>query len=182
MCQAVLAWCTWSKLYLRLWASRRHDPYDHHVGPRIFGIPAVQAPIVAVIRRGPSSWMHVSRWELEKPTYEPGSWLRATIYPQRCDVSPDGRWFVYFALKASTEWELGPAYIAISRLPWLTSLAAWGIGNTWTRGMQFLEDASVWEVDEPDVGDLRAVRRRFGLRISRATPSLSSDGEDGTRR
>jgi hypothetical protein len=112
--------------------------------------------------------MHVSRWDLEKPEYEPGSWLRGTIYPQRCDLSPDGRWLVFFTLKASAERDLGPTYIAISRLPWLTALAAWGIGSTWTRGMQFLEDASVWEVDEPDVGDLDAVRGRFGLRMSRA--------------
>ena len=44
--------------------------------------------------------MHVSR-DLEAPAYEPGAWLRGTIYPQRCDLSPDGRWFAYFALKAS---------------------------------------------------------------------------------
>jgi hypothetical protein len=75
---------------------------------------------------------------------------------------------VYFALKASAEWELGATYIAISRLPWLTALAGWGIGSTWTRGMQFLEDPSVWEVDEPDLGDLGPVRDRFGLRLSRA--------------
>jgi len=112
--------------------------------------------------------MHVSRWHLDKPEYEPGSWLRGTIYPQRCDLSPDGRWLAYFALKPSAEWELGPAYIAISRLPWLTALAAWGIGSTWTRGMQFVEDPSVWRVDEPDEGDLGPLRGRFGLRMSRA--------------
>ena len=77
------------------------------MGPRIFGIIALHAPVVAVIRRGPSDWMHVSRWDLETPAYEPGAWLRGTIYPQRCDLSPDGRWFSYFALKASAEWELG---------------------------------------------------------------------------
>jgi hypothetical protein len=138
------------------------------MGPRIFGIIALHASIVAVIRRGPTDWMHVSRWDLETPAYEPGAWLRGTIYPQRCDLSPDGRWFAYFALKASAEWELGPTYIVISRLPWLTALAAWGIGSTWTRGMQFVEDRAVVDVDEPDLGDLGPVRERFGLRLSRA--------------
>jgi hypothetical protein len=138
------------------------------MGPRIFGIIALHAPVVAVIRRGPSDWMHLSRWDLEAPAYEPGAWLRGTIYPQRCDLSPDGRWFSYFALKASAEWELGPTYIVISRLPWLTALAAWGIGSTWTRGMQFVEDRAVFEVDEPDLGDLSSVRERYGLRLSRA--------------
>ncbi|MGA9160422.1 MAG: hypothetical protein WB297_06100 [Actinomycetota bacterium] len=138
------------------------------MGPRIFGIAALRAPVVAVIRRGPTDWMHLSRWDLETPAYEPGAWLRGTIYPQRCDLSPDGRWFAYFTLKASADWELGGTYIVISRLPWLTALAGWGIGSTWTRGMQFVEDPGVFEIDEPDLGDLAAVRGRFGLRLSRA--------------
>jgi hypothetical protein len=138
------------------------------VGPRIFGIPASHAPVVAIVRRGPSDWMHLSRWDLGAPSYEPGAWLRGTIYPQRCDLSPDGRWFAYFAMKQSADWELGATYIAISRLPWLTALAAWGIGSTWTRGIRFVEDASVRTVDQPDLGDLGRPYERFGLRMSRA--------------
>jgi hypothetical protein len=136
--------------------------------PRIFCIPASSAPVVAVIRRGPSSWMHVGRWDVAAPAYEPGAWLRGMIYPQRCDLSPDGRWFAYFAMKQSAEWDLGPTYLAISHLPWLTALAAWGIGSTWTRGMRFVEDATVPEVDAPDLGELGPVFERFGLRMSRA--------------
>lgn len=112
--------------------------------------------------------MHVGRWDLEVPAYEPGAWLRGTIYPQRSDLSPDGRWLAYFALKASAAWELGGTYIAISRLPWVTALAGWATGGTWTRGVHFVEDRSVWEVSEPDLGDLGPVRERFGLRPSRA--------------
>lgn len=138
------------------------------MGSRIFGIPASNHPAVAVIRRGPSDWMHLGHWDLETPSYEPGAWLRGTIYPQRCDLSPDGRWFAYFAMKHAADWDLGATYIAISRLPWLTALAAWGIGSTWTRGMHFVEDPSVRDVDEPDLGDLGRVFERYGLRMSRA--------------
>ena len=137
------------------------------VGPRIFCIPALRAPVQAVITRGPSVWCHLGRWDLDRTAYEPGSWLRGTIYPQRCDLSPDGRWFAYFALKASAEWVPGATYIAISRLPWLTALLAWGTDGTWTRGVQFDEDREVWEVSAPDVGDPAPVRERFGLRIPR---------------
>src|SRR5262245_19134723 len=112
--------------------------------------------------------MHLGQWDLETPSYEPGAWLRGTIYPQRCDLSPDGRWFAYFAMKQSADWDLGATYLAISRLPWLTALAGWGIGSTWTRGIQFVEDPSVRDVDEPDLGDLGRVYERFGLRMSRA--------------
>jgi hypothetical protein len=125
--------------------------------------------------------MHVSRWDLEAPSFEPGAWLRGTIYPQRCDLSPDGRWFAYFALKATAEWELGATYIVISRLPWLRALAGWGIGSTWTRGMQFVEDPAVFEIDEPDLGDLGPVRERFGLRLRAPTPSRSNAVAAGPR-
>ncbi len=93
--------------------------------------------------------MHIGRWDLGTPAYQPGAWLGGTIYPQRCDLSPDGRWFAYFALKPSARWELGTTYIAISRLPWLTALAGWATGGTWTRGVHFVEDRSIWEVSEP---------------------------------
>jgi hypothetical protein len=138
------------------------------VVPRIFGIPALRATVVAVIRRGPTKWMHVGRWDTSAPSYEPGAWLHGTIYPQRCDLSPDGRWLAYFALKPSARWDVGTTYIAISELPWLTAIAAWATTGTWTRGARFVEDRSVWDVGEPDHGDVAMIRQRFGLRLARA--------------
>lgn len=132
-------------------------------GPRLFGIVATDAPVVAVIRRGPSAWCALGRWDVATDTYEPGSWLRGTIYPQRCDLSPDGRWLVAFVLKQSADWAAGGAYVAISRPPWLTALAAWGIGSTWTSGLHFLAEPGTWPEVEPDVGDPAPVRERYGL-------------------
>ena len=52
----------------RLAGSRQHlagaGDYHRRMGPRTFGIIALHAPVVAVIRRGPSDWMHLSRWDL----------------------------------------------------------------------------------------------------------------------
>ncbi len=136
--------------------------------PRLFGIPALRAPVVAVLRRRPSDWFQLGAWELEGPNYRSGSWLHGTVYPQRCDLSPDGRWFCYFALKASAEWELGATYVAISRLPWVSALAAWGTGGTWTQGMHFVEDPALWQPSDPDAGDVAPLRERFGMEINRA--------------
>jgi len=136
--------------------------------PRLFGIAALRAPVVAVLRRGPSDRFQLGAWELEGPSYRSGSWLHGTVYPQRCDLSPDGRWFCYFALKASAEWELGSTYVAISRLPWLSALAAWGTDGTWTRGLHFVEDPSVWRPAVPDEGAVAPLRQRFGMEITRA--------------
>lgn len=136
--------------------------------PRIFGIRATRAPVVAVLCRGPSDWCRVGRWDLETPIWEPGSWLRGRIFPQRCDLSPDGRWLAYCAHRPSSRWAAGTVYSAISRLPWLQSLAAWGAGSTYTRGVHFTSTpAEGGEVGEPDVGSVEPCLRRYGLAWTR---------------
>jgi hypothetical protein len=105
--------------------------------PRIYCIPATDARVVAVFRRGPSRWSHVGRWDLTKLRYEPGAWLAGRIFPRRSDLSPDGHYLCYFAHKPTARWEEGDAYVAISKLPWLTALHAFGTCGTWTRGYHF---------------------------------------------
>lgn len=122
---------------------------------------------MAVLRRGPSDWSHVGRWDVARGTYAPGAWIRANLYPQRCDLSPDGRWLCYFTLKGTARWDVGDTYVAISRLPWLTALAAWSTCGTWTRGAHFVDDRSVWEAGPPDAGDVAPCRARFGLALTR---------------
>ena len=133
------------------------------MGPRLFGIPAREASVVAVIRRGPSEWSHVSRWDLTTGELASGAWLHGTIYPQRTDLSPDGRWLAVFILKGNAGWSVGDTYLSISRLPWLTALAAWSTGGTWTRGIHFVEPAEHALRSEPDHGELGPLRRRYGL-------------------
>jgi hypothetical protein len=110
------------------------------VPPRIYCIPATKAPIVAVFRRGPTNWSQVGRWNLGERRYEPGAWLAGRIFPRRSDLSPDGRFLCYFAHKPGAAWEHGEAYVAISKLPWLTALHAFRTCGTWTRGYYFTED------------------------------------------
>lgn len=111
------------------------------IAPRIYCIPATQAPVVAVFRRGPSNWAHIGRWDLAAMRYEPGAWLGGRLFPRRSDLSPDGRYLCYFAHKPSATWEHGEAYVALSKLPWLTALHAFGTCGTWARGYYFTEDS-----------------------------------------
>ena len=108
--------------------------------PRIYCIPATDAPVVAVFRRGPSHWSHVGRWDLTNKIYEPGAWLHGRLFPRRCDLSPDGRILCYFARKPNANWEHGETYVALSKLPWLTALHTFGTCGTWTRGYYFTTD------------------------------------------
>ena len=96
--------------------------------------------MVAVFRRGPTNWSHVGCWNISQGRYVPGAWLRGRIFPRRSDLSPDGRLLCYFAHKPNATWEHGEAYVAISRLPWLTALHAFGTCGTWTHGYYFTED------------------------------------------
>ncbi len=112
------------------------------VPPRIYCIPATEAPIVAVFRRGPTSWSHVGRWDIANGSYEPGAWLGGRLFPRRSDLSPDGKYLCYFAHQPSATWELGEAYVAVSKLPWLTALHAFATCGTWTRGYSFTSDGS----------------------------------------
>lgn len=104
---------------------------------------------------------------MARGVYEPGAWIRANLSPQRCDLSPDGRWFCYFTLKMPGRWKAGHTYVAIARLPWLTALAAWGTCGTWARGAHFVEDPRVWGVGAPDEGDAGPCRGKFGLALTR---------------
>jgi hypothetical protein len=130
-----------------LLAGRRHLCFV-----RVFGIGATAADVVAVLRRGPSGWCQAGRWDIAARRYAPGSWLHGTVYPQRCDLSADGRYLCYVALKGNSTWELGGTYIAVSRLPWLTALAAWRTPGTWTRGAHFIADAGRCDLGPPDAG------------------------------
>jgi len=138
------------------------------MGPRLFGIPASAADIVGVIRRGPTAWCAVGCWDVAAVTYEQGAWLHGTLYPQRCDVSPDGRWLVYFALQPSATWELGWTYVAIARLPWLHALAAWPTDGTWSRGCHFVGDTSARLEGEPGHGSLPYELLGAGLVVTAA--------------
>jgi hypothetical protein len=117
--------------------------------PRLHGLPAAEAPVVAVLRRGPSDWSHVGRWDLARGVYEPGAWLRGRIFPRRSDLSPDGRWLCYFAHDPRADWEHGATYIAVSKLPWLTALHASGTDGTWTRGYHFTRDRGTPGISAP---------------------------------
>ena len=137
-------------------------------GPRIYCIPASQAPVLAVIRRGPSDWCHIGRWDLAEAAFHSGAWLRGTVFPQKCDLSPDGRWLLCSVHKGGAKWAGGEVYEAISRLPWLTALAAWEAGTTYTRGFHFDEEQGASEVGEPDFGDATPCLARYGLKVTRA--------------
>ena len=108
---------------------------------RLYVLPASAAPTAVIMRRGPSAWWHLLAWDLDAGELTPGAWLRGMLYPERSAVSPDGRLLGYFALGHGRHpWD---TYFAVSKVPWLTALAAWHTHGTWTGGCAFAADNSL---------------------------------------
>ena len=112
--------------------------------PSLFVHLAARAPRAVILRRGPSAWYHLIFWNTSKDTFEHGAWFRGRIYEERCDLSPDGELFAYFALQGS---RYGTSYrgtwTAVSRPPWLEALALWPVGDTWSGGARFTADRAL---------------------------------------
>ncbi len=160
--------------------------------PRIYCIPATNAPIAAVFRRGPTDWSHIGRWDLKEMRYEPGAWLKGRIFPRRSDLSPDGRFLCYFAHKPTASWDKGEAYVAVSKLPWLTALHAFPTCGTWTRGYHFTEKTDRANPDDANLPipfGLRPIpvvqfanERRRGWTEAKASPQRDSNDAWDERR
>ena len=126
---------------------------------RLFVYLAKDAPLAAVLRRGPSDWARLSLWHTDTDVFEHGQWLKGRVYERRCDISADGSLFVAFVRQSGGR-EAGPpakdTWVAVSRMPYFTALALWFAGGTYHTGAFFPDAASLWlgylEETAPDVG------------------------------
>ena len=166
--------------------------------PRVFCVPDPESRVAAVIHKMPGKWWRLGRWDFATGAYEEGAWFNGRLYPQRCDLSPGGRWFSYLAAKYGSRWPAGETYNAVSRLPWLKALAAWQEYGTWSRGQHFGPDPAAWPAGAPAVGDVSildsvggivktnaaqfAVERRRGWVESASTPPRDPEDRWDQRR
>ncbi len=114
---------------------------------RLFVILARSAPVGVILRRGPTEWVQLIKWDTAKDTFESGQWFHGRIYERRCDLSPDGSKLIYFASKHTARTmknkDYTYAWTAISKPPWLTALALWPKGDTWHGGGLFRDNRTV---------------------------------------
>ncbi len=115
-------------------------PVPQYSVARLFGILAREAPVAVLLRRGPTDWVELIRWDMAADTFQRGQWFHGRIFERRSDLSPSGRLFVYFADKRGFA-KVGPDYTgswtAISRPPFFTALALWPKGDCWDGGGHF---------------------------------------------
>jgi hypothetical protein len=108
--------------------------------PRIFVILPREGCHAVVFRRGPSKQVQLLRWNTQTDEFEPGQWLKGRVYERRCDLSPSGKFLIYFATKHKPPWD---SWTAISKPPFLTALAIMMDCGTWTGGGLFLDESTV---------------------------------------
>lgn len=111
---------------------------------RLHVILAREAALGVVLRRGPAKQVCTVLWNRRTDEFTLGQWLKGRIYEDRCDLSPDGRYFIYFAYDGRPQREHGPAWTAISRAPWLKAIALYSKGSTWGGGGMFTGPRTYW--------------------------------------
>lgn len=101
-------------------------------------------PYSLILRRGPSRFVCSIGWDRRSDTFQLGQWFRGRIYDERCDISPDGQHFVYFAAKHEQfNTPNRGTWTAISRAPYLKALCLWPKGGTWEARSLFLNNRTV---------------------------------------
>jgi len=114
---------------------------------RLFVIPARDEPVAVILRRGPTTWYHLILWETRRDAITHGAWIKGRIYEDKCDLSPDGKLFVYFVHQGSRgATAFTQAWTAVSRPPWLHALVLWPQGTTYGGGGKFTAPRTLWGV------------------------------------
>lgn len=123
---------------------------DTRAFARLHVLLARDAHTGVVLRRGPTQKVCVIEWDRRADTFKLGQWYRGRIYYEKCDISPDGEHWLYFALNGKTHEETRGSYTVLARTPYLKALGLWPCGGTWGGGGLFSKQGEYWPFsDEP---------------------------------
>lgn len=104
---------------------------------RVHILTAKNSKQAIVIRRGPSKQTCILGWNLEDDTFEVTQWLSGKIEERLSDISPSGKYWIYYARKG------GKTFTAIAKTPWLKALTFYE-NSYWSGGGGFLDDTTYW--------------------------------------
>jgi hypothetical protein len=112
--------------------------------PRIHVLLAIDAPVGLIIRRGPSKQVATMLWDRQRDRFELGQWFKGRIYERRSDLSPDGKYLIYFAMNGQWQSESKGSWTAISQAPYLKAIAFLPKGDGWHGGGLWTGKATYW--------------------------------------
>lgn len=111
---------------------------------RLHVLLAHNAEIGVVIRRGPSRHVCTILWNRKTDEFQLGQWLKGRIYERRCDLSPDGKYMIYFAMNGRWQSKTGGSWTAISQAPYLKAISLFAKGDCWHGGGLFTSKRRYW--------------------------------------
>jgi hypothetical protein len=135
-------------------------PSEHGKFPaRLHVLLARDAKVGVVIRRGPSKSVCTFLWDRRRDKFKLGQWMRGRIYERRSDLSPNGKYLIYFAMNGRWQSETKGSWTAISRVPYLKAVNLFGKGNCWYGGGLFLSDSEFWLNEASDHFEIKSFGR-----------------------
>jgi hypothetical protein len=113
--------------------------------PKLHVLFARESKAALVIRRGPAMLSCTVGWDRRDDRFTMGQWLKGRIYERRSDLSPDGRYFIYFAMNGrKRDSPAKGSWTAISRAPYLHAITLLAKGDTWHGGGLFTGRNRYW--------------------------------------
>lgn len=114
------------------------------VPPRIHALLARDSSAAVVVRRGPTRHTALIGWDRKTDKFRIGQWLYGRIYERRCDLAPDGKHFIYFAMNGRWKSSAKGAWTAISKAPYLKAVSLFAKGDCWHGGGLFRTSSEYW--------------------------------------
>lgn len=111
---------------------------------RLHVVLASDSPKAVVFRRGPSKHVCTFLWDRETDKFTIGQWFKGRIYERRADISPDGKYLIYFAMNGKWGSETRGSWTVISRVPWLKAIELYSKGDCYEGGGLFLNNNTYW--------------------------------------
>lgn len=111
---------------------------------RLHVVSAEDTPISVIFRRGPSKNVCTILWDRSTDAFSVGQWMKGRIYERRSDISPDGKYLIYFAMNGKWDSETKGSWTAISKAPYLKAIALFAKGDCWNGGGLFTGKRKYW--------------------------------------
>ena len=110
------------------------------IHPRLHVLLARESNMAIIIRRGPSKQTCVIGWDRGTDEFRIGQWFKGKIYHHRSDISPDGKYWIYFALHFS----YGRTWTVAAKTPYLKAIDFYSKHSAWHGGGIFLKNDTYW--------------------------------------
>ncbi len=115
-----------------------------NIPSRVHVLLARDTPLAAVIRRGPAKVACVVAWNRATDTFTLGDWVKARLYEDQSDISPDGKYLIYTANNGLYQEGCSAQWGAISIVPHLKPLLHWQEKGVASAGGLFTGLRSYW--------------------------------------